>query len=363
MIKDVFKLSILEQPGSTAVDVLLYGFIGPDWYREDEKQNTDEGVATALDSLAKKYARINLRINSPGGSLMHGNAIISAIQRCTAELHVYNDGVCASMAADIFMACPNRHMAKTSMMMVHAPSCYAYGNAFDMRECADMLDAFAGTAILVMSECCGMATEEVESKFYDGKDHWLSHKQCVEMGIVNLTDEYEAAAPPDGVEKMAFPDLLAMFQQKENQGQQRPANWLQKLSAAIWSGPKKTALPEATNTIVLTQKEDDMSIEAIKAAIEAGTIKAEDLAGLLPEKNATLPAAPVVEETDFQKLQNQVTALTAKIDKMSAAPGAGKTLGAFPDTDVDKDGAGDPLKTLNDELYSSRSNSQRFVAQ
>jgi len=103
-----------SEPG--AADVYLYGYIGQEkWWDDDPTEAlTDLAVVKAIKDLEKSYSRINIRINSPGGSVMHGDPIISAIRNSTADIHTYNDGMAASMAFDIWVAGKNRHARRTA---------------------------------------------------------------------------------------------------------------------------------------------------------------------------------------------------------------------------------------------------------
>ena len=362
MKHDVYKLKVMES--AEHADVFLYGVIGPDWMKPSDQQNTDEVVVMELERLAEKFGRINLRINSPGGSMLHGNAIVSAIQRSKAEIHAYCDGVAASMAADIFMAAPHRHMAKASLLMVHKAHDGCWGDDEAMEACARTLRKFNDTAIGVMSECTGKTEEEIKTAYYDGADHWLSRKDCLALGIVNEeADDYDAAAPPKDIEKMAYPELLAAFQEKN--GQQRPQNWLSKITAAYWAA-QKSADRMDTPPIVHNPTQKDMSIQAIQAALADGSLNADDLRALLPAKAATPPSAegpaPAPVSDPMKAIDDRIAAMEDMVAKFAAAPGAGRSAAAFPAGGDDDDESRDPLKAMNDGLYESRDHQQRFVA-
>lgn len=370
MVKEVFKLSVLES--GEAAEVLLYGYIGEDWMTDRAEQNRAENFAKTMRELEKRHSRINLRINSPGGSMMDGNAMISAIKAAKVPVHAYCDGVAASMAADIFMACTDRHMAKNALLMVHSPSAICMGNSATMRETADMLDKFETTAIAVMQECTGMDEKEIKKKFYDGKDHWLNHAECLALGIAQADgDEYEAAEPPAEITKKSYAEVLAFFAEQENNGQKRPLNWLEKITSAFWQSIKKTAAPdpstdpaptpaatdEPEEDIVHNQNlEPEMNLEDIKKSLADGTLKAEDLQALLPQKAAEPQAAPAVSREDFDALMAKVAA----IEKNGATP----THGKMPANTTDPTGGEDEiLKTFNEELWKDRdSRNPRFVA-
>lgn len=182
---------VSESPDKKEATIYLYGFIGIDWWSYDEgDQNTDQNFIKQLNDLQGKYDRINIHINSPGGDMMHGNAIVTAIQGSKAEIHTYNDGIAASMAAVIFCSAPKgqRHMAKNALTMFHSPSSLAWGNARDMRQEADVLDKFQSTLVAIVAEATQMTDEEVIATYMDHEDHWLTYAECLAANIVDDQD-------------------------------------------------------------------------------------------------------------------------------------------------------------------------------
>lgn len=192
MEKKIFNLSVNESPDKKEATIYLYGFIGFDWWSwdDDNAQNTDENFIKQINDLQTKYSRINIHINSPGGDMIHGNAIVTAIQNSNAEIHTYNDGLAASMGAVILCAAPegNRHMAKNALTMFHSPSSLAWGNAKDLRTEADVLDKFQTTIVAIISQATNTTSEEVISAYMDHEDHWLTYDECLAAGIIDNQD-------------------------------------------------------------------------------------------------------------------------------------------------------------------------------
>lgn len=203
---------VMTAPDGNTADLYLYGYIGQDkWWEDDPTEPlTDLAVVQAIKQLEKEHNRINVRINSPGGSVMHGDPIITALRSSPAEIHTYVDGIAASMAFDIWVASKNRHAATNSKLMVHATSSIAIGTAEDMRQAAAMLEKFDETSIASMAEATGMDPEEIASRFYDYKDHWLSAKDAKEMGLISEIESYPVSQPADNPEKLSFRQLLTI---------------------------------------------------------------------------------------------------------------------------------------------------------
>lgn len=211
-IQDKYFRAYYDKEGNTG-ELYLYGYIGQKadpFYGEDPEEDiTDKAVVKAIRELEKQTGRINIRINSPGGSVMHGDPIITAIRNSKAEIHTYVDGIAASMAFDIWAAAKNRHASINSKLMVHATGGFAFGTAKDMRAAADMLDKFDQSAISTFAAATGMSEDEIRSKFYDDyADHWMTAKDALEMGLIDEIEDYETALPVQNPEKYSYRQLL-----------------------------------------------------------------------------------------------------------------------------------------------------------
>lgn len=224
-----FRVAASEADNSTA-EIYLYGYIGQEkWWDDDPTEAlTDLEVVRAIRELEQSYSRINVRINSPGGSVMHGDPIITALRNSKADIHTYNDGMAASMAFDIWLAGGTRHISTHSKLMAHATASIAIGTAKDMRNAAAMLDTFDATSIASFALATGMDEDDIRTRFFDYEDHWITAREAKEMGLVSEIEDYKAASPVNEPEKMSFRQLLAvahrvaMPEQKEEK--QEPEN-------------------------------------------------------------------------------------------------------------------------------------------
>lgn len=101
--------------------MLINDHIGMD---ADEGMGVDGGQfqkeLLALDGMDKK--RIQVWINSPGGSVMDGYNIYSAILKSKTKVDTYCIGMAASIAGVIFQAGRDRVMSDYGFLMYHNPS-------------------------------------------------------------------------------------------------------------------------------------------------------------------------------------------------------------------------------------------------
>lgn len=355
---------VVSNKSNNVAELYLYGYIGQyDWYCDDEEEDeslTDLSVVKALNELQNQYSRINIHINSPGGDVMHGDAIISAMDRCPAEIHTYVDGVAASMAAEIWMACPNRHMSKTSKIMVHCTSTYASGNAAALRAQAQALDVFDSVCITRMADACGKTEDEIRNTFYDGNDHWLSAADCVALGLIPAIEDYTPVdqgtmvTPAPAMEQMTYEQLCSQF--SSNQTGTSLLNQI----AQQWNRLfRQNTAPTATEPVAIIQQkqEEPMDANAFETALADGQITVEQATEILARvQAAAAPQAPEeapVTRAEFEQIM-------ARIEQLGAQPGATQTRLSLSG-DVEKLAEKTFLQTFNESLAESAGKNDTVV--
>ena len=236
----------------TVVEIYIYGNIGDRW---DE----DGVIASEMvrDIAALEADEITLRINSYGGSVTDGLAIYNALKRHPAPVSVFVDGVAISCASYIAMAGDTVTMAKNAQMMIHAPWSYAWGNAVDLREQADILDRYSKSMASAYADKSGKTYEDALSILLDGKDHWFSADEAVTEGFADVV-----GAEVDAAASLAAGTFdLSRFKQ--------PAAAQASASAAV--AAVHTPVSQPTAAAVPTPKDDRMPGTTTPAAQSAAT--------------------------------------------------------------------------------------------
>jgi ATP-dependent protease ClpP protease subunit len=156
----------------------------------------------ALAPLSGKH--LNLRINSPGGSIIDGQAIIAALKRHTGGFTAWVDGLAASMASVIACAAERCYMADGAMMMIHRASTVSMGDAEDLRKDASLLEKFEKGIVNVYAAKTGMAPEEIQQML--AEETWMDALEAVALGFCDgMTDT------PAAMAKVSAADLRARF--------------------------------------------------------------------------------------------------------------------------------------------------------
>lgn len=175
-----------------SADIYLYDYIGDPWIGSD--------AATIVKQLnALKTKRINLHLNSPGGSVFDGVAIYNALKAHPAEVTSYIDGLAASIASIIALAGKRVVIAENAMMMIHDPSALVFGDAKTLRKEADVLDQIKETLITTYVTRTGKSREDVAQLMAD--ETWFTADEAISA---KLADEKTA-----GMKAVASFDLSA----------------------------------------------------------------------------------------------------------------------------------------------------------
>lgn len=175
-------------------EIYIYGYIGNSiWDEVNPKSLIDD--LKAIEGLKK----IEVHINSGGGSVYGGNAIYNALKMHDAEVDVYIEGLAASMASVIAMAGDNVYIADNSMIMIHDPWTWADGNAEELRKIADQLDKAKKTLVKSYVKKTGLPDEDIENMM--SQETYLDADEAIEMGFADhKTESIDIAACITGLD-------------------------------------------------------------------------------------------------------------------------------------------------------------------
>ncbi|RQT33441.1 head maturation protease, ClpP-related [Burkholderia contaminans] len=172
--------------GGSEVEIRIYGDIGF-W-------GTDADLFVAkLDEVAATASSIVVAINSMGGDVFDALAIYNAVRRYAGKVTGRVDGVAASAASLILMACDTIEMPSNARLMIHNPHTVAAGESGDLRKLADLLDSMSDSMMAAYVERSGRTEEEVRAIM--DAETWLTAAQAMEQGFCDaIVDPIRIAA-------------------------------------------------------------------------------------------------------------------------------------------------------------------------
>jgi len=143
-------------------------------------------VSAALDGLDADVDEVRVRINSPGGEVWEGMAILNMLRAHRARVVAVVDGVAASAASVIATGVDETVMSPGTQMMIHDASGFAWGPAAVMRKAASFLDSCSNAIASVYAESAGGTDEQWRALMVD--EIWYTAKEAV---AAKLADRVE----------------------------------------------------------------------------------------------------------------------------------------------------------------------------
>ena len=238
----------MEGDEPTSAELLIFAAIG-DW--EELGEVSAKGFAKSLGDLPKSVKRLDLHINSPGGSLFEASAIYSRLADHKSEKHVYIDGLAASAASVVAMVGHKIYIRSNANIMVHLPSGIVLGNADDMRKMAGALDTVTESMINIYAKRTGQERDAIRT--FLSEETWMTAEQAVEYGFADEVRGVVKAAASVGDNKISFNGVTFDVSRFRNVPtfsvvQPKGERLKQKVTAAAGDPPAPTPAPTPTPT-------------------------------------------------------------------------------------------------------------------
>jgi ATP-dependent Clp protease protease subunit len=157
------------------------------WGAVDDKSAKDV-VARLLFLDSQSHDDIVLLINSPGGVITSGTAILDAMDAVKSDVVTVVMGQAASMGAVIlaYGKKGKRYAWKRSRIMIHQPliSGTMYGPASDIQIQAEEMLRIRRELNQLLADASGKTLEQIEAD--TDRDHFLSSEEAREYGLIDI---------------------------------------------------------------------------------------------------------------------------------------------------------------------------------
>jgi Protease subunit of ATP-dependent Clp proteases len=257
----------------------LYGVIG-----------TDEGCLPAayfveeLDYAAMYFKKAEVHINSQGGDVIEGIAMIAALKSSKMSISLYVDGVAASMAAVIAFCGLPLYVNKYSRTMFHTISGVAAGNIAEMEQYIQEAKDLQNSLIDIISLRTGMLKDDVTAKWFDGKDHWLSAGDLRDLKMVdgvfdgpnievpesetNPSKLYNLFSNVLNPQNMEFKNFFARFKIRNTADEAEVISEVEKIEKRATDAEAENTTLKAENARLKQEKEDREKADSAAAEAE-----------------------------------------------------------------------------------------------
>jgi ATP-dependent protease ClpP protease subunit len=250
-----------------------------------------------MQYLQNNVEKINVRINSIGGSVLDGYSIVSSILNCKVPVNTYIDGLAASIAGVIAVAGKKCHIMDYGTMMVHNPS-----GGSDMA----VQNLVKETLSTILSNRCTKTKEEMSAMM--DAETWMDAKTALTHG---LADEIISSGKKIKIKKNESLENMALIYNKLiNKPNMEKINSVLKLKNEATEENAVSAI-EALNTEKAALAAEVETLKNRLAAIDAENQAKADAAKTALTNKATELVNKAVADKKIAETEKETTLLNA----------------------------------------------------
>lgn len=265
---------------------------------------------TAPNQITMEEIRMQLReaqgeevlflINSGGGSVINGTAILDEMDRYPSTINSHIMGICGSMATAIASKSQYVSMNSNALYMIHNPRGGAVGEVKDMERTAKNLRMYTDNFVSMYMAKTGLDEDKIRSMMNDIT--YMNADEALKYGFVNeITDALEMTAEMEdfifGMDEEIPEQARAYFKQKQtetNMSEEKQEKGILDKIVALINGNKKVDEPVqeevvAEASVDFEAKFNELDVE-MKAQIEAKDAELAELKASHKEAVASLEA-------------------------------------------------------------------------
>lgn len=126
---------------------------------------------------------IHLRINSPGGDVFDARAMVTALREHPARLIAHIDGLAASAASYVALACDEVEMAEGAFLMIHNAWGVAVGNRHDLLDMAETLEKIDATILADYETRTGQSATTIRQ--WMDAETWFTASEALDANFID----------------------------------------------------------------------------------------------------------------------------------------------------------------------------------
>lgn len=133
---------------------------------------------------------IHLRINSPGGDVFAARVMELAIRQHTSKVVAHIDGLAASAASFLAVACDEVEIAQGGFFMIHKASSIVWGNSDEMLKQAGLLEKIDQSLAATYAAETGQESDKIME--WMTAETWFNSDEALEYGFADRLADVKA---------------------------------------------------------------------------------------------------------------------------------------------------------------------------
>ena len=293
-------LSVVAAAETKPAEISIDGPIGSSWW--DDSGTSSQEFTDALNSIPAG-TKINLRVNSQGGSVKDGLKMYHAIAARRDDVTSVIEGYAVSIASLFPLAAGKVVSPLGSIWMIHDPLGQTQGNEADHLKSAEMLKAHAVEMADIYARHTGKTATEARVAMQ--KETWMTSEEAVAFGLASEAPEADADAPLAALDVSKFTNVPSNLLTLVSNGRQPKQ-------------PKQTALAIAGAQSTIMNKAKIVALLKKRGNADASESWTDDqlMAALEKTETPVVAVAPVpagvVSLAEHNELKGQIKAERAQ---------------------------------------------------
>ncbi len=225
-IENTGYMEFKDAASGSGIELYIYGdIVSTTWDAWSPEDTCPQDIADFMAQIDNN-AEMTIYINSGGGDVFAGIAIHSILKRHAGHKKGVVDGLAASIASVILMACDEIVMASGAQIMIHKPLCIGWGNADEFAKLIVELDKCQKsiTDIYMQNVNEGVTEEEITDLI--NAETWMNGEEAQKIFNITVEDKPAIAAcvswmmdsyknKPQGISTETVQDVAAKQQEQQ----------------------------------------------------------------------------------------------------------------------------------------------------
>lgn len=217
----------IKDINSNNVELYIYGdIVSSEWDKWTTEDTCPQDITDFLKGIDNN-ANLTVYINSCGGDVFAGIGIYNILKRHKGHITGIVDGIAASIASVILMACDDITLSTGAQIMIHKPLTMAWGNADDFTATINQLNNCQKMITdIYMTKVKKDVTEDKITEAINAET-WMPSNVAADYFNINVNEDVEAVAAcvsymmdrfkntPEGINTETVEDITARQQKDE----------------------------------------------------------------------------------------------------------------------------------------------------